>query len=249
MSQSKAPSRASHKNPIPVSLGHRLDRKLLAYATAATAAQVGIMALAQPSEAEIVYTKTHQTIHGGSIALDLNNDGIADFTVSSSNGSCSDSPFCVLHALRVNGNGSNGVWVTPAESWAQALPLGSIVKRGDMFSPYGRMDRCKATRTSSYYSGSWVHVKNRYLGLSFSIDGKTHYGWARFSTTFSTHCKTSLTLTGYAYETTPGTPIRTGSRGKDDASEAENAEPTLGVLALGGIGLVAWRRDEETDGR
>jgi hypothetical protein len=250
MSQSKAPIQASHKNPIPVSLGHRLDRKLLAYAAAATAARVGLMALAQPSQAEIVYTKTHVTVkYGGSIAIDLNNDGITDFTVSSSNGTCSDSPFCKLHFLKVSPNKSNSVWMDGGNLWAYALPLGAKVERGDNFAPYALMDKCKATQTSAYTSGSWTDVKNRYLGLAFSIDGKTHYGWARLSTTIASDCRASITLTGYAYQTTPGTPIRTGSRGKDDASEAERAEPTLGILALGGIGLVAWRRDEETDGR
>jgi hypothetical protein len=58
-----------------------LDKQLLAYATAATAAGIGL--LAQPAEAKIVYTAANTTIqgNGGNLNLDLNNDGIADFII------------------------------------------------------------------------------------------------------------------------------------------------------------------------
>lgn len=62
-------------------LAPKLDKHLLAYATAASAAGVGL--LAQPAEAKIVYTAAHTTIqgNGGNLNLDLNNDGIADFII------------------------------------------------------------------------------------------------------------------------------------------------------------------------
>ena len=71
------------KNRRPVSLTRKLDHKLRGYATAASAAGVSLLALAQPSLAEIVYTPTHQTIspRGGTLALDLNNDGVTDFRI------------------------------------------------------------------------------------------------------------------------------------------------------------------------
>jgi hypothetical protein len=47
----------------------------------AVAAGVGMLALAQPSEAKIVYTPANAQIGGtvGKLNLDLNNDGITDF--------------------------------------------------------------------------------------------------------------------------------------------------------------------------
>jgi len=30
-------------------------------------------------------------------------------------------------------------------------------------------------------SGPWKNLENRYLGLKFSIAGRTHYGWVRLS--------------------------------------------------------------------
>src|SRR4029077_3677693 len=51
------------------------------YALAASAAGVGMLALAQPSQAKIVYTPANIQINvgGGLVYLDLNNDGVNDF--------------------------------------------------------------------------------------------------------------------------------------------------------------------------
>jgi hypothetical protein len=48
----------------PSTLSESLQRHLNAYALAASAAGVGMSALAQPAEAKIVYTKTDVTIVG-----------------------------------------------------------------------------------------------------------------------------------------------------------------------------------------
>jgi hypothetical protein len=105
----------------------------------------------------------------------------------------------------------------------------------------------------------------RYLGLKFQINGETHYGWARLNVQVNT---TKLTiysrLTGYAYETTPNTPIAAGQT--HSASEIGTlASPqvtghhspvasgyasetpalaSLGLLAQGSQGLAAWRREK-----
>ncbi|MFZ0418341.1 MAG: hypothetical protein WAM04_09555 [Candidatus Sulfotelmatobacter sp.] len=250
MSLSRSPKSDSRKNHYPISLSRRLDHKLLGYTVAASAAGVGMMALAQPSPAEIVYTPTHQTVHG-TLALDLNNNGVTDFTIVSNHSSCSTGPECVFQDLNVSRNGQNQVWVTyGGQSFAQALPAGKRVGQGDKFgSGFIQMDRCKATRTSYYLSGSWLNVKSRYLGLAFSIEGKTHYGWARFSVSIrGAKCEALAVLTGYAYETVPGKPILTGkTSGGDEASIDKHPDATLGALALGSMGLVAWRRDEDAE--
>ena len=48
-----------------------------------------------------------------------------------------------------------------------------------------------------------------YLGLMFQINGETHYGWALLSVE-NTKKGLLVKLSGYAYETTPGTPINAG---------------------------------------
>ena len=66
----------------PSKLSDSVHLQLSAYALAAGAAGVGMLALAQPAEAKIVYTKTHMVIAGAEqYYLDLNHDKITDFTV------------------------------------------------------------------------------------------------------------------------------------------------------------------------
>src|SRR5580692_10290041 len=73
--------------PLPRKIANLRDcvqRQLNSYALAAGAAGVGMLALAQPAEAKIVYTAAHIPIvqNGGPVELDLNHDGINDFQFS-----------------------------------------------------------------------------------------------------------------------------------------------------------------------
>jgi hypothetical protein len=65
--------------------------------------------------------------------------------------------------------------------------------------------------------GTWGNVSTHYLGLSFQIDGETHYGWARLNVTV-TRDSIKGTVTGYAYETVPGMPISTGQTTGDSSA-------------------------------
>src|SRR6202050_5817601 len=59
-----------------------LTRQLNAYALAASAAGVSVLALARASEAKVVYTETHQVTRARvPLYIDLNHDGIKDFAV------------------------------------------------------------------------------------------------------------------------------------------------------------------------
>lgn len=62
-------------------LGVGVETSLSAYARAATAAGVSLLALATPAEAKIIYTPANIDIpvNGGRVPLDLNQDGTADF--------------------------------------------------------------------------------------------------------------------------------------------------------------------------
>jgi hypothetical protein len=79
------------------------------------------------------------------------------------------------------------------------------------------------------YYGSWINV-DRFLGLEFQINGSTHFGWAEFNVSFL-----QATLGGYAYDTVAGQGLLAG--------QTSVPEPgTLGLLALGSLGLGFWRR-------
>src|SRR5579864_108267 len=74
------------KRPARVSslLSESLHQRVNAYALAASAAGVGVLALTQAAEAKIVYTPVNISIplNGGLIQIDLNKDGINDFALS-----------------------------------------------------------------------------------------------------------------------------------------------------------------------
>jgi hypothetical protein len=231
------------------------------YALAAGAAGVSVMALAQPSEAKIVYRPAHIIIGpNGSYNLDLNDDEIADFTFRNINARHAfyrDN----LGVIPAQGNGIEGS-VRFSRSWAFALQRGyQISSKGHFDGNSAIMARrpCNPLRgTCQGTSGQWVNVANRYLGLKFLINRKTHYGWARLSVQVRLHNPITATLTGYAYETIPGKSIKAGQIKEanvptnDFGPAASLTSPipdapqpaSLGMLALGAQGVPLWRRKE-----
>jgi len=267
MQRSKSSERAFLKPRLSSLLNQRLDQKLLGYAAAAGAAGVGVMALAQPSAAEIVYTPTHQDIKiRGRLAVDLNNDGITDFTIYNNFSSCGSQPpsrlgavppECSEHTIQdldispAAGNGVVKVAISSSFAFASALEAFRIVGPSAKFAGGAWLQRCATSEgRGPYSSGQWRNVKNRFLGLQFSVNGETYYGWARLTVTVKTVqpglCTTAAVLTGYAYESEPGKPIPAGkTSGKDEIGEVVHPA-TLGMLAAGSARIDARRREEDS---
>jgi hypothetical protein len=91
--------------------------------------------LAQSVEAKIVYTPAHRVIGPDSkYLLDLNHDGIPDFTITNSY-NCPDS--CVSIVVAKPANGTHGVEGPLSSrghaSWAYALTAGVIIGRSAHF--------------------------------------------------------------------------------------------------------------------
>lgn len=232
----------------PTELISKLDRRLLAYAAAAGAAGVSLLALAQPSLAEVVYTPTHQPQHDGKMLIDLNNDGITDFTINEdpagerrlkrqeSSLASSRTVFSeFLSAPKLNRVAINSL------GEVSAIPAGQQIDQGIPFRVvgarvfmYGCFVHEGISSTFSGCTGSWWNTSDRYLGLAFSIRGEMHFGWARLKTTGSVYSH-DVFMTGYAYETVPGRPIRAGQTTGDDASDNDPGAQsgTLGSLAAG----------------
>ena len=231
------------KTKISRNLSLANQRRLTAYATAATAAGVGVLALATPSEAEVVYTPTHlqlRAVYGGvpGYKLDLNGDGIADFELI-------DSTFGHGGHQAAKPRGKNQV--LGAGPYASALSSGATIGPNGPFNGATFMARWINSSGSITTEGPWVNVRNRYLGFRFLIAGEYHFGWARISLQYGL-----LHLTGYAYETVANQPINAGQEtgSIDDAtnvSPKNSATPaataTLGRLAQGAAGLAVWRRE------
>jgi hypothetical protein len=238
MGQRKSQRGKSTKQLAATRLDCRLERRLISYAVAATAAGVGALACSPEAEAKVVYVNTWIPIASG-VTLDLNNDGIADFQFSIHVGAgkqCSSSftshrgrLFC--GAMKVlPQNPSNAIWGT--NGYASALGSGvSLGSQGKFQSGHDLMTTEKTTEShygSWGYSsaGPWKETSSRFLGLKFLIQGQVHYGWARLNVS-----SLYAAISGYAYETQPNTPILTGQENGAEKKrhKGNHAPPSLGA--------------------
>ncbi len=261
MTTRKPPDKTRILHKMATGLDAKLEKGLLGYAVAASAAGVSMLALAPPpAEAKIVYTAAHMQIIGN-VDLDLNHDGIKDFRFSTIHYT-----YTVAAHAQTSGRGSiaqlrvypvgtrNQIW--GRSSYASALKPGVSV--GPKFSPGGfSMVQAAGISGNLGFYGSWQGtksnrtVKNHYVGLRFLIKGQVHYGWARLTVTAK--YPISATLTGYAYETVANKAIVTG---KTKGPGAEGMEPaanesrrsttlrpeSLGMLARGAAGLAVGQK-------
>jgi hypothetical protein len=175
----------------------------------ATILVVGLLAVAWPAEAKIVYIPTNITIEPNtSYNLDLNNDGITDFTftIVAVPRICFPHPFCgwaiyTFVETPASGNGAEG-------SPAARLTEGDQIGPSQSFYGGTGIMACANCEGANWNSGTKLGGLGGFLGLSFQIDGETYYGWAKISV-----AKTGVvTLHSYAYETIPGMPINAGQR-------------------------------------
>jgi hypothetical protein len=219
-----------------------IHRQLSVYAGAAVVAVVSVLALTQPSEAKIVYTPVNIGIGANQkYNLDLNHDGVTDFTIqyySSWTNRCSF--FSDLSLQPASSNrvvyAADGLFGVFAAALGRAIPIG----RSSGFSEGGQgqtMADFHARVPDCFLAadGPWVNAVDRYLGLSFQKNGHTHYGWAKLNVqlhSFHDWCESEYscyfiaTLTGYAYETIAGKSIKAGQKKEaTDQSSDENFGP------------------------
>ncbi len=208
----------------------RCRGQLNGYALAAAAAGVGMAALALPSEAKIIYTPTHRVIgDGDSYKLDFNGQGTTNLTLQNEyrhwTTSCGGT--FASQALAAVMPGKNEVVYNVFG--AAAMKEGAEIGHHCEF--HGSKEGMAVLDGGSSGFGSWINVKNRYLGVKFKIKGATHYGWARLSVQIQFPLTITGTLTGYAYESAANKPIVAG---KTTGPDVVTVEPgTLGTLALG----------------
>lgn len=215
----------------PSRLSDLVRNRLNTYALAASAAGAGVMTLARPAQAEVIYTPSHVVISPYGVHLydlSFNYDVKTDFVIQTKFYSTTNQSAGTQRLIAL-GADSNGV-----ESRAAALKAGEQIGPNRNFSHLGVMasDWGSAGASTSIKRGPWVNVNNRYLGLKFKINGETHFGWARLSVEAERgRFYVQATLTGYAYETIPDKPIIAGE--ENDADDSAEQPVTLGTLALG----------------
>jgi hypothetical protein len=213
-----------------------LEKRLLTYALGAA----GVVAVAQPATAAIVYTKANVTISQGVIPIDLDQDGKPDFKLHNYWVGSSSS----VQAITIKGSPSNSAAAVIGHKRtifeeAEAVPLNYSIGSGIS-------KKFVNLKTNHAYIGGGI--TNEFLGLRFSINGETHYGWARITTKGHGFQFATVQLTGFAYETTPNTAILAGDRGPgaekaDVESVPRQSGPSLAMLGVGASGLNIWRRE------
>jgi hypothetical protein len=248
----------SHKKGATIRLSGSLEKRLIAYAAAASAAGVGVLAGSLPAEGKVITTLswTQITPDTSKVNLDLNNDGIPDFQFSNRiYGTSVGRNFYGLLKILPQSQG-NAIW----GSGTAALALGSGVTIGSNNKlQASHQFMVRGSFYQHYYSiygskGPWIQTTRKYLGFKFTIQGEIHYGWARLNVG-ATNGGVYAAVTKYAYETEPNTPIVTGQNGgaeknrrpqrRKSSGAPESAPPTtgsLGNLAAGALGSSGQQR-------
>lgn len=179
-------------------------------------------ALVLPTNAQIVYTQANVSIPvGGSYNLDLNGDGVADFTLKSKllQGYCQwgDEYVWSLTLIPAGGNDVVTAKDQAGSDYASALQYGVPVNASQNFYPNASvMAELNWGACGIGMLGEWLNLPNRYLGLQFhASDGTIHYAWVKLSTAAyvdqNEHLHASTLLTGFAYQATPGEGITAGA--------------------------------------
>jgi hypothetical protein len=231
-------------------INSRLEKKLAAYMAVGAAAGAGLLTAVSPAQAEVVYTPANLTLKQGITPLDVNNDGVADFRFYRG-GYGHGSRLYILQQDAKNLVFNSATFnAAPLPAGARIGPKGAFTEDEDKaWFMAGWSEGLSGI--SSRSNGPWKQAQSTYLGLKFSVNGETHYGWARMTV----NAKTGIvaTLTGYAYETIPNKPILAGAKSGPAESASDlrmnlftpaKPSPTLGLLAGGADSLAIWRREE-----
>ena len=180
---------ASRLPRTPCNLSESVHNQLNMYALAATAAGVGMLALAPPAGARIVYTPAHLVIgRNTSRDLDLNHDGIADFSIHNTARTVGN---LVVNYIGLRHHGSNGIeggFRSPDTFLASAVKRGVRISNANRFYSRGEMvAQCAHGTTNSgppcsshptNTLGNWINVMGEPtmagLGSMFRCRDPTH---------------------------------------------------------------------------
>jgi hypothetical protein len=238
---------AQAKNPAPLS--GPLRHKLNAYALAAGAAGVAVLACASPAEGSpICKTLSTQLMHTDNFPLYLGQPTIAPFNIAQGTNS-------TFFSFTTTGRGTLQWWnrgfFTPNSAGAKVLlsnGLPANLASGAQIGPGGEFGKGSSYgllftygRGEASFHGGGTKLKHRgnfnllqsnYIGFQFNESGVPHFGWARLAMSFQkVSGKVQHTVThilGYGYESAANTVIAAGSCSAEEA-EVLPRKDTLSV--------------------
>lgn len=185
------------------------------------------------ADAQVVYTDVNPdyllTGNLNTYDLDLNNDGVSEFSlmsidtlinyVSSSYtyinnvrgaaiNNLSNSNSWVMSSFNVS-NMQQGALISSAAQFANYNSSGSIGSALGATFDYSVLQNGAPLYTSNSFFGNFNPNEQGILGLKFSLNNNLHYGWARVEYLPDG----SLSIKDYAYDANPNTPIIAGDNG------------------------------------
>jgi hypothetical protein len=237
-----------------------LDKRLAAYALTAGVAGVGILATTSPARADIIHGQINGGVHDSGflydevLSLDLNHDGVTDFVLfatarTSTSGTFGRAGFFAAGSGRngtlggATGPLGAGALIGPSQKFGGGATMASQSRTWDHYRcPFRTNVHHTGISCTSSRGGPWRN-SGGFLGLKFDIKGQTHYGWIELSISAGGGAFVSGYVADYAYQSQPNVPITAG------ATATAVAEPgSLSLLALGALGLAAWRRKRQGAG-
>jgi MYXO-CTERM domain-containing protein len=218
-----------------------------AYATAATAST---LACASSADAEIHYSGiVNHDFANGSFAGPLDPGITLQLNVGTGTGVGNHTSFFGAILIRSAAQsafigGVAGTLAYAAGVYALELPAGKSLpgQRFDLSCRWSSSCGCQVCYHVGYIGGAG-RFRDRgmgFIGFLFSHDGGgLQYGWARVKKSGAPDYR--FRLVDYAWGD-PGDSLFTGQRRSRQQAEATPKEGSLGLLALGAAGLVAWRK-------
>jgi hypothetical protein len=240
-------NRFSRPSRTPSKLSESLHHQINAYCLAASAAGVGLMALAQPATARVVHGRIDFALCGNE-SYPFNPAGQRITPLFRFWGGFSYTSVNSFSWVRAGFSGevSGASALLASNGFVASLKRGAPVGPGSPFGQgnvYGLLFTYSRAQGSQNHQGNFKFNQIGYFGFRFPISGKKHYGWVRIHIHLRHGlCSAVEHLLDYGYETIPNKPIIAGkTHGKDDMT----VQPaSLGALAAGSSALSTRRRDE-----
>lgn len=226
----------------PARISDALNRRLTAYAVAASAAGVAVLACSPAAEAapvcktlsdKLYFTRTYPLYLGEQAAPPFNlaqttlqytpSSGYAglfwwnrDFLVPNSAGAN-----VMLGPKNFPANLAAGSAIGPAGQFGKGQSYGLLFTygRGYPFDTRGHGNLVN-------HLGNFDLQKTNFVGFSFTHAGQVHYGWVRLRVTFRPKSGGKFAITevlGWGYEQTPNTAIAAGSCTASKVSAQNNS--------------------------
>jgi hypothetical protein len=236
----------------PARLSDSLSQRLSAYAVAAGAAAVAVLACSPPAEAAPICKRLSTEIPlSNTFPLNPAGQAAAPFNIVNTTFQYLDSygrffwwnrgffipnsgaANLLLSANNLPANLESGNAIGPGGNFGKAKSYGLMFTYGKGF-PYDPQGH----GTLKKHIGNFNLQQTNYIGFVFSKSAEAHYGWARMNVTLrqgGIGKYSTIHLLGWGYESTPNTAIAAGDC-SDAGRPSQGNGASLGTLALGNAG-------------